>query len=175
MYRTIPQLHLGAEIEPVKDGTKADFGKKKNSWDQPHQIRIRQILENPGFSSKFHDFRVRKPFKVVGLCSYFVDLFYIRVTLMRKKIGTKKFFFVEKKYFEKKIWAKISFSKKIFFTKGNFWFFRKNLRFFFQNIFSPRKKIFFWFNFFYHRNLINIFPAQLTRTSGRVCGRNDVL
>ena len=151
MYRTIPQLHLGAEIEPVKDGTKADFGKKKNSWDQPHQIRIRQILENPGFSSKFHDFRVRKPFKVVGLCSYFVDLFYIRVTLMRKKIGTKKYFFSWRKnmlkkkirdFFEK---SKISFSEKKI-TKGNFWFFRKNLWFFgeisdfFHNIFLHEKK-----------------------------------
>ena len=49
MHRTIAQLHLGAEIEPVKDGTPTDFdrsaGKKKNIWDRPWKSEKLHVTE----------------------------------------------------------------------------------------------------------------------------------
>ena len=53
MYRTIPQLHLGAEIEPVKDGTLVDFWEEKEFLTPAPPDQSPPDAENPGFSSNY--------------------------------------------------------------------------------------------------------------------------
>ena len=63
MYHTIAQLHLGAEIEPVKDGTPTDFGR---SAGKKSDFEIGRILKIHDFDEKIKIFmfsRARKPFQ----------------------------------------------------------------------------------------------------------------
>ena len=82
MHRTIAQLHLGAEIEPVKDGTPTDWPKKKGILDQTEPARSWKSL----ILDEKSCFRTRKPPQ-----SYRIVLILGRLVLPTSYIDSESF------------------------------------------------------------------------------------